>query len=180
VSIDLHLSDALVDIVGEGFDMALRIGEMPDSAMRSRRLSDVARAVVAAPDYLSRRGRPVHPVELGQHDCFGYAYLRTRDAWLFRNAAGEEVRVRPAGRLRVNNGEAALPALMAGLGIAQMPTFIVRDALANGRLEAILQDWTVSHAGLFLLTPVQGPQPARVRVLGDFLAERLARVCDKR
>lgn len=178
VSIDLHLSDALVDIIGGGFDVALRIGELPDSALLCRRLSEVARSVVAAPAYLARHGRPTHPTELMQHNCFGYAYQRTRDAWLFANVAGEEVRVRPSGQLRVNNGEAALPAVIAGLGIAQMPSFFVRDAITDGRLEPILQEWSVSQASLFLLTPPQGPQPARVRVLADFLAERLARACN--
>jgi DNA-binding transcriptional LysR family regulator len=175
VSIDLHLDDALVDIVGDGFDLALRIGELPDSSLLARRLAGVSQMVVAAPAYLDHRGRPTHPAELAAHDCFRYANRRTRDVWVFRNAAGEEARVRPSGRLQVNNGDAVLPAAIAGLGIADMPAFIVQEAVAEGLLEPILADWSVSRASLFLLMPPQGPQPTRVRVLADFLAERLSR-----
>ena len=138
VSVDLHLSDALVDVIGEGFDIALRIGELVDLSLRARRLAPMPSMLVASPTYLNRRGRPAHPADLANHDCFGYAYLRTRDTWHFTSEAGETVAVRPSGRLRANNGEAALPAVIAGLGIAAMPEFIVRLAVADGRLEPIL------------------------------------------
>ncbi|MDR3529699.1 MAG: LysR family transcriptional regulator [Rhodopila sp.] len=175
VSIDLHLSDALVDVIGDGFDMALRIGVLPDSSLLARRLAPVSRMIVAAPAYLERRGRPSHPAQLADHDCFGYAYLRTRDAWHFSNAAGESVTVRVTGSLRVNNGDALLPAVIAGLGIADLPGFIARDPVADGRLETILPEWSASRSSLYLLTPPTGPQPARIKVLADFLTRRLSR-----
>ena len=175
VSIDLHLSDALVDVIGDGFDIALRIGELADSSLLARRLAPAPGMVVAAPSYLDRRGRPTHPSELSGHDCFGYAYARTRDVWHFSNAAGEQVTVRPTGPLRVNNGDALLPALIAGLGIAGLPDFIARDAVGDGRLELILSDWQASQASLYLLTPPSGPRPARVQVLVDYLVETLSR-----
>ena len=78
VSIDLHLSDALIDVIGDGFDIALRIGTLADSSLLSRRLAAIPGMFVASPGYLNRRGRPIHPAELANHDCFGYAYLRTR------------------------------------------------------------------------------------------------------
>jgi DNA-binding transcriptional LysR family regulator len=174
VTIDLHLSDALADVIGEGFDLALRIGELPDSSLRARRLAPMPVMVVAAPSYLDRRGRPAHPAELTAHDCFGYAYQPSRGLWRFESAAGEVVSVRPSGPLRVNNGEAALPAVVAGLGIIVVPAIFVRDALADGRLEQILDGWVVSRAALYLLSPSGGPRPARVGVLAEFLAERLA------
>src|SRR6202012_4364352 len=99
VSIDLHLSDALVDVIGDGFDLVLRIGQLPDSSLLARRRAPVTVMIVASPAYLDRRGRPAHPAELAGHDCFGYAYQRTRDVWHFSNAAGEQVTVRPSGRL---------------------------------------------------------------------------------
>jgi DNA-binding transcriptional LysR family regulator len=175
VSIDLHLSDALVDVIGEGFDMALRIGALADSSLLARRLAPVPGVVVASSEYLNRRGRPTHPADLAAHDCFGYAYLRTRDTWHFTNAAGEQVSVRPSGRLRVNNGDAILPALVAGFGIAAMPEFIVRPAVAAGRLEQILPGWSGSQSSLYLVTPPNGPRPARVQALVDFLVQRLSR-----
>src|SRR5277367_4590275 len=100
VSIDLHLSDATVDLIGEGFDAGLRIARLPDSSLIARRLCAMPRYTVAAPSYLKRHGRPTHPMHLAEHKCFGYAYLSTA-VWHYTNAAGEEASVRPAGQLRV-------------------------------------------------------------------------------
>lgn len=173
VRIDLHLSDAQVDLIGDGFDAALRIALMPDSSLVARRLCAVRRHVVGSPAYFARRGRPTHPAQLAEHDCLGYAYLPTPDLWRFRNASGEEVSVRPAGPLRANNADALTPALMAGLGVAVQPDFIVDEALRDGRLEAVLQDWDWPVGGLHFVTPPGGPRPARIAALADFLARRL-------
>src|SRR3979490_224458 len=105
VSIDLHLSDAKVDLVGDGFDAGLRIASLPDSSLIARRLCAMRRYTVAAPAYLKRHGRPTHPMHLAAHKCFGYAYLPTPDVWHYTNAKGEQASVRPAGPLRVNTGE---------------------------------------------------------------------------
>lgn len=169
VSVDLHLSDATVDLVGMGFDAALRIAALPDSSLVARRLRPVKRYVVGAPSYLERRGRPTHPGHLAEHSCLGYAYLPTPDAWRFVNAAGEEASVRPAGPLRVNNADALMPALIAGVGLAVMPDFIAREALADGRLEAVMPDWTPPPIALHLVMPAGGPRPARVEALTAFL-----------
>jgi DNA-binding transcriptional LysR family regulator len=175
ISVDLHLSDATVDLVGDGFDAALRIAVLPDSSLVARRLCGVARYTVAAPPYLERHGRPSHPLDLATHRCLGYAYLATPDVWHFTNAAGEQASVRPGGPLRANNGDALMPALLAGIGIAVLPDFIVREALADGRLEAILTGWSVPHGALHLVMPSAGPRPARVEALAAFLTRHLSR-----
>jgi DNA-binding transcriptional LysR family regulator len=105
VSIDLHLSDAMVDLIGEGFDAGLRIASLPDSSLIARRLCAMPRYTVAAPSYLKQYGRPTHPMHLAQHRCFGYSHLSTANVWHYTNAAGEQASVRPAGQLRVNNGK---------------------------------------------------------------------------
>jgi len=174
VSIDLHLSDATVDLIGEGFDAGLRIARLPDSSLIARRLCAMPRYTVAAPSYLKRYGRPTHPMHLAQHKCFGYAYLPTAGAWHYTNAAGEQASVRPAGQLRVNNGEALMPALVAGLGIADLPDFIVGEAIASGKVEMILKGWTQPEGAVHLVTPPGGPRPARVEVLADFLVKHFA------
>src|ERR1700744_810061 len=176
VSIDLHLSDAMVDLIGEGFDAALRIARLPDSSLVARRLCTVQRHTVAAPSYLKRHGRPTHPMHLAQHKCFGYAYLPTPDVWHYRNAAGEQASVRPSGQLRVNNGEALLPAGIPGLGIADLPDFIIGEAIASGEVEVILKGWTQAEGAVHLVMPPGGPRPARVEVLGDFLAAHFGHV----
>src|SRR4051812_11009733 len=175
VSIDLHLSDAMVDLIGEGFDAGLRIATLPDSSLIARRLCAMPRYTVAAPAYLKKYGRPSHPMHLAQHKCLGYAYLSTPGAWHYSNSAGEAASVRPAGPLRVNNGEALMPALIAGLGIADLPDFIVGDAIASGEVEVILKGWKQVEGAVHLVTPPGGPRPARVEVLADFLAKHFAR-----
>jgi DNA-binding transcriptional LysR family regulator len=175
VAIDLHLSDAMVDLIGEGFDAGLRIASLPDSSLIARRLCPMPRYTVASPEYLKRHGRPTHPMHLAQHRCLGYAYLSTPDVWHYTNAAGEQASVRPTGPLRVNNGEALMPALLAGLGIADLPDFIVGDAIASGEVEVILKDWKQAEGSVHLVTPPGGPRPARVEVLADFLATRFAK-----
>lgn len=175
VAVDMHLSDAMVDLIGEGFDIGVRIASLPDSSLVARRLCAMPRHTVAAPSYLERYGRPTHPMHLAQHRCFAYAYLSTPNVWHFTNAAGEEATVRPSGQLRVNNGEAVLPALIAGLGIADLPDFIVGDAIAAGQVEVILKDWKQTEGAVHLVMPPGGPRPARVEALIEFLAERLAR-----
>jgi DNA-binding transcriptional LysR family regulator len=175
VAIDLHLSDATVDLIGEGFDAGVRIARLPDSSLIARRLCPVSRHTVAAPSYLKRHGRPTHPMHLAQHRCFGYAYVPTPDVWHYSNAAGEKASVRPAGQLRVNNGEALLPAVIAGLGIADLPDFIVGGAVESGELEVILKGWKQPEGAVHLVTPPGGPRPARVEVLADFLATHFAK-----
>jgi DNA-binding transcriptional LysR family regulator len=175
VTIDLHLSDAMVDLIGEGFDAGLRIARLPDSSLIARRLCAAPRFTVAAPAYLKQYGRPTHPMHLAQHRCFAYTYLSTPDVWHYTNAAGEQASVRPGGPLRVNNGEALMPALIAGLGIADLPEFIAGDAVASGELEVILKGWKQSEGSVHLVMPPGGPRPARVEVLAEFLAKHFAK-----
>ena len=175
VSIDLHLSDAIVDLIGEGFDAGLRIARLPDSSLLARRLCGMSRYTVAAPSYLKRHGRPTHPMQLADHKCFGYAYLSNPNVWHYTNAAGEQASVRPGGPLRVNNGEAVMPALVAGLGIADLPELIVGDAIASGEIEVILKGWKQPEGAVHLVTPPGGPRPARVEVLAEFLTKKFAK-----
>jgi DNA-binding transcriptional LysR family regulator len=175
VSIDLHLSDATVDLIGDGFDVGVRIARLPDSSLIARRLCGMPRYTVAAPSYLKRYGRPTHPMQLADHKCFGYAYLSTPNVWHYTNASGEQASVRPGGPLRVNNGEALMPALLAGLGIADLPEFIAGEAIASGEVEVILKGWRQPEGAVHLVTPPGGPRPARVEVLAEFLTRKFAK-----
>ena len=175
IQIDLHLSDARVDIVAEGFDIALRIATLPDSSLRSRKLADIRMHVVAAPAYLALHGRPTHPGQLGEHRCF--AYTNVTAPWRFVGADGTEVSVRLNGPLATNSGEAMLPALRRGLGIAMLPEFIVAEDLKAGRIEIILADWAPHTGALHLMTPPGTLRPARVEGLIAFLTDRLKQIC---
>jgi DNA-binding transcriptional LysR family regulator len=176
ISIDLHLSDAMVDLIGEGFDIGVRIARLPDSSLVARRICPMPLYTVAAPSYLKKYGRPTHPMHLAQHRCFSYAYRATPEIWHYANDAGEQVSVRPSGQLRFNNGEAVIPSLIAGLGIADLPDFIIGEAIAKKQVEVILKGWKQAEGAVHLVMPPGGPRPARVEVLIEFLATHLARL----
>jgi DNA-binding transcriptional LysR family regulator len=175
ISIDLHLSDASVDLIGEGFDAALRIAVLEDSSLVARRLCAMTRQVVASPAYLARYGRPQHPGDLVAHHCLGYAYHARGDVWRFTGPAGEAVAITPSGLLRVTNVDALLPTLLAGMGVAELPEFIGAEHLAKGSLEVILPDWRIAPGGLYFVTPTTRNRPAKVEALAGFLAAKLSR-----
>jgi DNA-binding transcriptional LysR family regulator len=177
IKIDLRLSDARVDIVAEGFDIALRIADLPDSSLRARRLGGVPAHVIGAPAYFEKHGRPRHPADLATHACFGYTNMANPDVWRFRKAGGEEAVVRIDGPLFTDNGDAMLPALRAGLGIARLPEFLVGEDLRAGLLVTVLEEWSASPVALHLLTPPGTLRPARVEVLIDFLTLRFRSLC---
>lgn len=173
VTVDLHLSDQTVDLVGEGFDLAVRITALADSSLRVRRLCDVRAVLVGAPSYLAAHGRPSHPRDLARHRCFAYAYQSDANRWRFVSPAGEEVAIVPEGPLRANSGEAFLPALRAGCGLAILPEFMIWPDVEAGRLEPVLCDWPLPPVALNLVMPPGGPRPARVTAVIDLLARHL-------
>lgn len=174
IAIDLHLSDARIDLIGEGFDFALRIAALPDSSLRARKLRDVTVMTVASPAYLSPRSEPRHPAALGEHCCLTYSLSQSPETWRFLGPGGEQASVRPAGALRVNNGDAMLPALCAGLGIGQLPDFICGEDVAAGRLVRLLPDWHTPPIALHLVSPPGRIRARRVELLIAFLTDRLA------
>jgi len=175
ISVDLHLSDAQIDLIGDGFDAAIRIAALPDSSLVARRLCGMPLYLVAAPSYLRAHGRPKHPLLLSEHVGLSYSYQLTRDTWRFRKKSGEVATVRPQGPLRVNNGEAMLPSLIAGIGLAVLPEFLVRDLLVGKKLEIVLPEWSLPTGAVHWMTPPGGPKPKRVDVLAEFFAKRLSR-----
>ncbi|MCK0531704.1 LysR family transcriptional regulator [Sphingobium agri] len=169
VDVDLHLSDARIDMVEMGLDATLRIADMPDSSLRARRLGDVKLHVIASPSYLAERGRPTHPSDLGAHDCLCYSNAPTPDVWRFSGPGQQNVVIQVRARITVNSGDAMLPALKAGIGIARLPDFIVSDGLASGELQEVLVDWRPPPLGLHLVTPPSRLRPARVEALLDYI-----------
>lgn len=175
VSVDLHLSDDRVDLIGDGFDAALRIAVLEDSSLVARQLATVRRLIVAAPSYLSRYGRPQHPDDLTAHHCLGYAYRARQDVWRFKDRDGATASVTPVGPLRVTNVEALIPTLLAGQAISELPEFIAYDLIRSGRVQAILPDWSMALGGLFFVTPTTRARTAKVTALSTFLTAHLAK-----
>ena len=171
VELDLMFEDRTVDLLGGGYDMAVRIGALPDSSLVARKLAPVRAAVIASPAYLDARGRPAHPRDLAGHDGLYYSNLGPSEEWRFR-VGGRVERVRPVSRLRANNGEMLREAACAGLGLAVLPTFIVGAAIGAGKLEVVLPDFPLDEVGLYAVMPPGRATTARVRALVDFLATR--------
>ncbi|PRA27890.1 LysR family transcriptional regulator [Pseudomonas poae] len=174
LTVDLHLSDASVDLIAEGFDAALRIATLPDSSLVARRLCSVTQYLVAAPGYLQANGRPAHPRDLSNRPCLSYAYRARSQVWRFTHDDGREEDVTPNGPLRVTNSEALLPVLLEGLAIAELPEFIASEYLADGRLEVLLPEWNMARGGLYFVTPSARSRPMKIKALSDFFAEHLS------
>lgn len=174
ISVDLHLTDTHVDLIGEGFDAALRIAILEDSSLVARLIAPVRRFIVASPAYLSRYGRPQHPHELSVHPCLSYANRSKRDVWRFTNKkSAEECVVIPTGALRGTSVEALLPTILAGLAIAELPEFVATQYFADKLLEPILTDWRLPEGGLYFVTPSARARPAKISALADFFIAKL-------
>jgi DNA-binding transcriptional LysR family regulator len=173
ISVDLHLNDAMTDLLGEGFDAAVRIAVEPGASLAVRRLCEMPRYLVGAPKYLNTYGKPEHPLHLAQHRCICYSYTRTNEVWRFAKGR-KSASVRPSGPLRLNNGDAIMSALIAGTGLGILPDFFLREALESKRLERLLPDWSIPLGAVYWVTP-EGPLPKCVEVLGEYLNEKLTR-----
>lgn len=173
ISVDLHLTDVHVDLIGEGFDAALRIAIMEDSSLVARHIAHVRRFVVASPAYLERYGRPQHPQDLGAHTCLTYLTRSRREVWRFTHQRGEECVVTPTGALRGTSVEALLPTLLAGLAIAELPEFVATQYFPGNQLEPILTEWRLPEGGLYFVTPTARARPAKVSALADFFIAKL-------
>lgn len=171
LSMELVLNDRRVDLVEEGYDVALRIGRLEDSTLIARKLCPARQVTVASPDYLKKRGEPKHPGALPGHEHLAYSYLNEGLAWDFR-VDGRAQQYRIAPRLVTNNGDAILTMAEQGGGIAQIPTFIAGDSIRAGRLKPILRDFAAAPIGVYALYPNARNLPLKVRVFIDFLRKR--------
>jgi DNA-binding transcriptional LysR family regulator len=169
VSLSLNLSDRVVDIINEGVDCAVRVGDLPDSSLISVRLADNRRLCVAAPSYLARRGTPQHPQELLQHDGLTLSSdaSQTR-GWAFR-VEDQLVHLRPRGRLDCSDGQVLHDWCLQGLGIAWRSTWEVEADIAAGRLQALLEPFAAPPNGVYAVFPHAKHLPLRVRLWIDFL-----------
>ena len=175
IQVELVMNDRFVDLIDEGFDLAVRVAALPDSSLVARRLWAARHVVCAAPAYLERRGRPETPADLAQHDCLLYAYLASGDEWRFTAPDGKPANVRVQGSLRSNNGDALQLAAVAGLGAIYSPAFFLGDDLAAGRLVPLLERWQTLEIAVHAVYPPGRPLGAKVRVFIDYLAETLGR-----
>lgn len=173
VRVEMDLNDRKLDVIDEGFDVSVRIGDLPDSSLIARRLAPCRHVIVAAPAYVEARGMPRKPEELRTHDIISYSLQQSAQNWHFLNPAGQAVQVPADGRLQVNNSLALREALLGGLGIARTPTFLVGDDLRQGRLTRLLADHQSPEVSVFVVYPQRRHLSPKVRAFADFLADRI-------
>lgn len=174
VTLDVHFSDEMIDVVKQGFDIALRISNLPDSSLLARRLCSVRILLVGSPAYFKQHGHPQHPRDLASHRALRYANTRLGEAWRFRHKKkGEFAQVVPSS-LKVNNAEGLMPALRAGLGLALQPDFLAWEDLQSGAIQTTMADWQAPAIALHIVSPPGRAKPARVQALMDFLAQHFA------
>ncbi len=171
VSIELTLNDRVVDLVEEGYDMAIRIGRLGDSSLIARRLAPCRIVICASPGYLARHGTPLTPADLARHDCVRYMYGEGGEIWHFLGPAGP-VTVRVHGRLRTNNGEAMRIAAVSGAAVVALPSFIVSSELASGALVPVLAEFRVEEMAVHAVYPPGRNPSAKLRSFIDFLVPR--------
>ncbi|MEM8973245.1 MAG: LysR family transcriptional regulator [Pseudomonadota bacterium] len=170
VSIQLHLTDAVVDIIEDGFDLAIRLGELAPSALKARRIGESARILVAAPSYIERHGLPECPEDLKQHHCLMRGDVRS---WALRSSDGSHIDAKVSGRFTTNHAEAVTEAAASGLGIARKCKWEIAEQLASGSLVQVLGDYiVVPEWSVFAVRPPSRIQPARVRAFADFLERK--------
>lgn len=175
IKLDLGLNDRQVDLIEEGWDMAVRIGELTGSTLNARKLAPCGTAVCASPDYLARHGTPKTVAELTGHNCLGYTLTRSvgPDTWLFGNHGQRTIKV--SGNLQANNGDCLMMAALGGLGLIYTPMYLVTDAIRTGELVAIELDLpTMDLPGVFAVYPSERRPPAKVRAFIDFLVAELS------
>ena len=173
VTISLNLSDRVVDIAGEGYDCAVRVGDMPDSSLVSVRMADNRRLCVATPDYLKRHGRPETPQELARFDCLVLSSdaSQTR-GWAFslpKEGGTEVIHYRPNGPMDCSDGQVLHNWCLAGYGIAWRSTWEVEEEIAEGRLVSVLEEFAAPPNGIYAVFPQRKHLPLRVRLWVDFL-----------
>jgi DNA-binding transcriptional LysR family regulator len=179
IRFDVSLSDRFVDLVEEGYDLAIRIGGTGGETVVARRLGETRLVCCASPAYLERHGIPGKPEDLAGHRCLTYEYLPLRGQWQFRDRSGRERVVRVAGPMHSNNGDLLAAAAAQGVGIALEPDFIVGADLAAGRLVRVLEAFEAPASSIYAVYPSRRYLSAKVRAFVEFLAERFAAVRDR-
>jgi DNA-binding transcriptional LysR family regulator len=172
VQMEVTLNDRYLEVIEEGFDLAIRIGHLEDSSLIARRLAPIRVALCASPGYIVQHGAPETPADLAEHNCLIYTYAASQSEWRFVDGAGKEHAVHIAGRLLANNGDVLRTAALRGQGVALGPTFILGDDMRVGTLVRLLPDYAPPEVGLYAVYPPSRHLSVKVRSFVDFLVTR--------
>jgi len=173
ISVDMNLDDRKLDVIEEGFDVSVRIAELPDSSLVAKRLGPCRHLVVASPAYLDRHGTPTSPDDLGKHKILTFSYQESTYLWHFLSRDNQIISTAVEGTVQTNNSLAIREALLGGLGIARIPTFVVGRDIQEGRLTPLLVDYKILEMSIYLVYPVRRHLSPKVRAFVDFMASRI-------
>jgi len=172
INIDLVMDDKHVDLVGDGFDVAIRAGVLPDSSLIARKLAPLNSVICASPGYLKKQGHPSTPEQLKDHNCLLYSYANQLNSWTFMDDKESHV-IEVSGNYQVNNSEALREALVQDMGVARLPTFVAAADIESGTLVQVLPEYKMPHITIYALFLERQYMPAKVRVFLDFVIEYL-------
>jgi DNA-binding transcriptional LysR family regulator len=172
IEVDLALNDRFVDLIDEGFDVAIRIAKLADSRLMTRRLKSSPMVLCASPAYIKKYGAPAHPHDLRQHQCLSYTNIAPTHEWRFVEADGRPINVTVRGRLQINNGDALRAAALGGLGIVIVPYLMAEDDLKHGRLVSLLEAYMIQESAIHIVYPHARLMSPKLRAFIDFLVER--------
>ncbi len=174
ITVNMVLNNRYVELISEGFDMAVRIGELEDSTLRARKIAETTRRMIAAPSYIRQFGRPERIDDLNEHKLLHYSNQSSTAVWKITAPSGEKRQIRTAGWLTVNDGQSLLNACVAGLGIAHLPSFLYADAMREGKVEEIMPGLPVETEGIYAVYPPGRFTQPKVRAFIDFLVSAFA------
>ncbi|MGR3434399.1 MAG: LysR family transcriptional regulator [Shimia sp.] len=174
ITVNMVLNNRFVELISEGFDMAIRIGELEDSTLRARKLTETSKRMIASPRYIQQYGRPEKIDDLNEHKLLHYSNQSNGSVWKITAPSGEKRQVRTAGWLTVNDGQSLLNACISGLGIAYLPEFLYAEALEKGLVEDVIPDLPVETQGIYAVYPPGRFTQPKVRAFIDFLVQAFA------
>lgn len=172
IHVDMTMEDRVVDLIEGRYDLAIRVGTLPDSTLVARKLAPSSTVLCASPEYVKKHGKPHRPEELLDHNCLLYAYFSEANEWTFVRDT-ERTSIRVSGSYQVNNSEALRDAVMQGSGVSRIPTFIVGPDIAKGDLVRLLDDYVMPSQDIYAVWPERRHLPTKVRVFIDYLTERI-------
>ena len=169
ITVNMVLNNRYVELISEGFDMAIRMGDLEDSSLRARKLTETQMRMIAAPSYFEKHGRPTRLDDLNSHKLLHYSNQASGNAWKITAPSGEERQIRSAGWLSVNDGQSLLNACIAGLGIAYLPSFLYANPMEQGQVVDVMPDLPIERTGIYAVYPPGRFTQPKVRAFIDFL-----------
>tara|TARA_R110002073_G_scaffold288039_1_gene452777 strand:+ start:311 stop:1219 length:909 start_codon:yes stop_codon:yes gene_type:complete len=173
INVEMNLDDRKIDIINEGFDVSIRIADMPDSSLVARRLAPCRHVIAGSPSYFEQHSRPLAPGDLADHNILSFSYQASASDWHFVSPEGGPISVTVSGSVKMNNSLAIREALLGGLGLARVPTFVIGSDIQQGRLCSVLDSYMKPEVAIYAVYPQRRHLSPKVRAFVDYLADKI-------